>query len=317
VAKETPIFALPYPEPTDPPNGAVQIEAAVERVEEILAQIEELLLNAPAAGQIIIVNGTNDPVYKSVTGDIGLSTGGVTSIGEEKVATTMVKNLAITAAKLADQAVTNAKLGLLAVGAENLNNLAVTEAKLAALAVSAGKIAAEAVETGKIKASAVTEAKIAAEAVTTAKIANLAVTEPKLGDGAATSRKMKPTVGEKAMSAEALVLEELYADLAGCQLEITPAVASNLVVTGVFEVVAVEAAVEMYGSVKVDAEAEKGTVARYRGGAASARSTVMQTWVIPLTAALHTIKLRAKRNSAAKGTVFQPGTKMSYQLFAA
>lgn len=221
--EETPIFGIPFPDGEDPPNGATQITAAVARVEEILAQIEELLLKAPAAGNIIIVNGTGDPVYKAVTGDVSLSTGGVTTIGEEKVATAMVKNLAVTAAKLANEAVTNAKLGLLAVGAENINALAVTEAKLAALAVSAGKIAAEAVETGKIKALAVTEAKIAAGAVS----------ESKLADGAVSSRKFKPTTGVKLSTV--LYTPEWEgkvsaAPIPGTTFEVVPAVASKIIV---------------------------------------------------------------------------------------
>jgi hypothetical protein len=175
--KATPIFALPFPEETDPPDGAAQIEAAVDRVEEVLAEIEGLLLGEPAAGNLVIVNGTNDPVYKAATGDVTNNSAGVFSIGEEKVATTMVKNLAITAAKLAEEAVSTAKL----------LNLNVTEGKLANLAVAAGKLASECVETGKIKALA----------VTTAKIALLAITEGLIADGAVTSRKFKPTTGIK------------------------------------------------------------------------------------------------------------------------
>lgn len=169
--KETPIFKGPLPESTDPPDGAAQISAAVEWVEELLAKIEELIDGAPAPGNLIVVNGTSDPVYRAITGDVGFNSLGVATIGEERVATTMIKNLAVTAAKLAEEAVETAKI----------KNLHVTEGKLANLAVAAGKLASEAVETGKIKALAVTEAKLAAESVSTAKLKNGAVTPEKFG----------------------------------------------------------------------------------------------------------------------------------------
>ena len=148
--KETAIFDLPYPESTDAPDGAAQIQAAVERVEELLATIEELVLKEPAAGDLIVVNGTKDPRYIAATGDVTNNSAGVFTIGAEKVATTMIKNLAVTAAKLAEEAVETAKI----------KGLAVTEAKLAALAVTAAKLAANAVETAKIKDEAVTRAKL-------------------------------------------------------------------------------------------------------------------------------------------------------------
>jgi hypothetical protein len=304
--KETPIFDLPYPESTDAPDGSAQIQAAVERVEELLAQIEDLILGAPEPGQLIVVNGTNDPVYRAITGDLSFNSAGVATIGEEKVATTMIKNLAVTGAKIAEAAVTASKLGLGAVGT----------AAIQALAVQTGNIANEAVETGKIKPLAVTEAKVAAEAITTGKIANLAVTEGKLADGAVSARKYKATVGEKPMTAESVVLGEAYADLTGCKLEITPNVASVLRVTGIFDVTIIEAEGEFEGSVKVDAEAEKTPLARFRTTAVSSRATVTQSWVIPLTAAAHTITLRAKRGPK-KVTVFKSGTQMIYELFAA
>lgn len=179
--EETPIFDIPFPDSEEPPNGAAQIEAAVERLDEVLASIEGLILGAPAPGELVIVNGTSDPVYKAVTGDVAFNSAGVSTIGAgrvleamlagEAVATSKIKALAVTAAKLAESAVETAKI----------NNLAVTEGKIAALAVSAAKLAAEAVETGKIKNLAVTTAKIALKAITTALIEDGAITPAKMG----------------------------------------------------------------------------------------------------------------------------------------
>jgi hypothetical protein len=222
--EETPIFGIPIPDGEDPPNGAEQITAVVQRVEEVLAQIEELLLKAPAAGNIIIVNGTGDPVYKAVTGDVSLSTGGVTAIGNEKVDTAKIANLAVGSGKLVDLAVTAAKLAEEAVETAKIKGLAVTESKLAALAVTTAKIAAEAVETGKIKNLAVTEAKLAAESVS----------ESKLVDGAVSSRKFKPTTGVK-MSTGLYTPEwegkVSAAPIPGTTFELNPPVACKLIVS--------------------------------------------------------------------------------------
>lgn len=130
------------------------------------------------------------------------------------------------------------------------------------------------------------------------------------------SRSLKPTVGVKLMSVGEVELAESYSDLTGCKLEITPPVASNLFVVGSFQVLALEAECEFHGAIKLDAEAEKTQVARYRVEKANEQTTVSQAWVIPLTAAAHTIKLRARRGNGKKITVAQPATSMAYQLFA-
>lgn len=286
--EETPIFDFPFPEPTDKPDGAEQIELLALKVEERLAMIEQLLLGAPAPGNLIVVNGTSDPVYKAATGDVTNNSAGVFTIGEEKVATTMVKNLAVTAAKLAEEAVETAKL----------KNLNVTEGKLANLAVAAGKLAAEAVETGKIKALAVTEAKLAAEAVTTAKLANGAVTSP----------KFKPTAGLKEASG-AVETTEVLKDVPGCLLEITPTVASILRVVGVVNK-SLEGSGE--GSLLVDGVAQTARI-MWQSGQASA-TNYSQVWDIALTAALHTIKLQVRRTTATAVNVNAVHTRFVYDL---
>jgi hypothetical protein len=68
-----------------------------------------------------------------------------------------------------------------------IRNLAVTSAKIANSAVSTGKIANTAVTSGKIANTAVTGPKIANNAVTTPKIANNAVTSAKIRTGAVAS----------------------------------------------------------------------------------------------------------------------------------
>lgn len=159
--KEGPIFKGPLPQGNDPPAGNAQISQAVEWVESLLAQIEGLILGAPAPGNIVVVSGTSDPVYKAVTGDIAVNAAGVASIGAGKVLEAMLGGEAVATAKIKALAVTAAKIAAEAVETAKLAGLSVTEAKIAALAVSTAKLAAEAVETGKIKNAAVTDAKLA------------------------------------------------------------------------------------------------------------------------------------------------------------
>jgi hypothetical protein len=258
---------------------------------------------APAAGQIIVVNGTNDPVYKALTGDIAVNSAGVTSIGAakvleamlgaESVATAKVKNLAITVAKLAAEAVETSKLA----------GLAVTTAKLAELAVTAQKLAAEAVETGKIKN----------EAVTTAKIAAKAITETLIADGAVTSRKAKLTCGEK-RATEGLNLTEAAQDVPGTELKITPAVASVLLVTTIFDFNTVNAC-QTFGWLNVDGKNDP----NFSGGfqPSTTAETCPQVYAKSLTAAAHTIKLQAQRGGGGTALLEAGITGYTYLLVAA
>jgi len=49
----------------------------------------------------VIVNGTSDPRYIAATGDVTFNSSGVTTLTDEKVLTTKIKDLAVTDAKLA------------------------------------------------------------------------------------------------------------------------------------------------------------------------------------------------------------------------
>lgn len=114
---------------------------------------------------------------------LGSASGPVTeaNIAEEAVSTGKLKNLAVTAAKIAASTIETAKIAAGAVTEEKLGLEAVGEGKIKALAVSAGKLATNAVEAAKIKA----------EAVTTEKLANLAVTATKLGNESVETGKLK------------------------------------------------------------------------------------------------------------------------------
>jgi len=294
--KETPIFKGPLPEGTDSPDGAAQISVAVEWVEDLLAQIEGLITGAPAPGDLLVVNGTSDPIYRAVTGDVTINSGGVTTIGNEKVVAAMVKNLAITAAKIAEKAVETAKLA----------DLAVTTGKLADLAVTAAKLAAEAVETSKIKNLA----------VTTAKIALLAVTEGLIADGAVTSRKMKPTVEEKLQTGGDFVLENGMKLVPGLKYQVTPDVTSKLIVdVSLF-------AMPGTPSSFIEANVYKNGVALIAKNlfylqAEGRVGHIHHTIVIPLTAAeLATIEIKAKMEGVS-GKIGDRACNLVPRLYAA
>jgi hypothetical protein len=315
VPDETPIFEFPFPESTDAPDGPAQIGGAVEAIEDRLAQIELLLGTpakpaAPAPGNLIVVNGTNDPVYKAITGDVTFNSSGVASIGESKVVASKIAALAVEASKLAANAVETAKI----------KDLAVTEGKLAALAVATAKIAELAVTTGKIAAGAVTTAKIAAANITTALIADGAVTEVKVADGAVTSRKAKLTAGVVTAN-ENLGLTEVFQNVPGAELKITSAVASKLVMTAIFDFnpTGPSAHCEFHGTLTLNdgAAADPGEdpLAILEIPGSQHHGTVAQVYSPALSAGAHTIKMQA-RMIVGQGQVLDEHTRFLYELIA-
>ena len=127
-----------------------------------------------------------------------------------------------------------------------------------------------------------------------------------------TSPKLKPSVGAVYATAD-LALGAAYADIPGAELKITSAVPSTLLVTATFDLAALEVAGVAKGSIAVDGAAESTHVAELQCEADSAgnqpknRATVSQTYALSLTAAAHTIKLRARREGggttySARGT---------------
>lgn len=320
--EHTPIFDWPFPkvDNSEEPAGPAQIHAALSAIEATLETIQFLTgykeaPAAPAPGQIIVVNGTSDPVYKALTGDIAVNSAGVTSIGNgkvleamlgpESVATAKIKNLAITAAKLAAEAVETSKLA----------GLGVTTAKIAELAITAQKLASEAVETGKIKNAAVTTAKIASEAITEALIA----------DGAVSSRKWKPTRGQtKATGALELGLGG-YANVPGLLFSLTPTVKSVLSIDAIFNVnINGSAAVGASASatISVNLVAEENWVASIGEGDSTEAHLALhigQHYDLELEAGkFYAIRGVGKLNSAGAGSrIEQFGTALNWILMAA
>ena len=124
-----------------------------------------------------------------------------------------------------------------------------------------------------------------------------------LADAAVTSRKAKLTAGIITPSTS-LTLTSSYKDVAGAVLEITPDVASNLLVVAIFDFHIILGPITCLGTLKVDAIAEESRHAESTvgSGVGGDRRTVSQVYLIPLSAAAHTIQMRAKGIIEAPGS---------------
>lgn len=148
------------------------------------------------------------------------------------------------------------------------------------------------------------------DSVVTSNITDLAVTTGKLADEAITSRKSAPTIiSEQATGDVTSISSEV--DITGCTTTFTPDIASVAIVFGVFYFNSGSAANDVfYGSLMVDSVNEAELV-RYVVPTSGGGGTFAQIWVVPLTAASHTLKLRAGRTSGTgTAAVRQAHTKM-------
>lgn len=206
---------------------------------------------------------------------------------------------------------------------------------LASEAITAGKLGPESVETGKIKNLAVTAGKLGSESVESGKIKNLAVIAGKLGsssveeanivDGAATSRKTRLTADVKRQSVGPLALEASYKDITGTSFELTPSVASNLIVTATFQFSFTggegSALQQAIGTLNIDGSDQTGVATYKVVGETNLKSfsniqiTVSQSYILALTAIKHTMKLRARKVGTLTIESFE-NTSLAYILVA-
>jgi len=177
-------------------------------------------------------------------------------------------------------------------------------------------IANDAVTAAKIAADAVGASEIATGAVGPTELAASAVEETKIKDGAATSRKLKPTIGIK--QATALTPKAEVQDIPGCTLEITPSVLSFLKVTAVWGMTAAGVGAIVEGHLSLDGATQTRKAYRGNGGGTDAWMEVMltQVYLLELTAALHTIKLRCLA-SGGELSMAHANTGYVYELVAA
>lgn len=140
------------------------------------------------------------------------------------------------------------------------------------------------------------------------------ILEAMLADGAVTSRKLKPTLGTVHAS-ESLTLTEFYVDVPGSQREITPVVPSLLVV-----LMAATMSQKESGTancvLNVD-EADQTDLAQINNNNAGAITVSTFTpYLLSLSAAKHTIKMRARRTGGAGSVVGTAPNGRSGYLYA-
>lgn len=154
-----------------------------------------------------------------------------------------------------------------------------------------------------------------ANSVTSAKIEDGSVAEGDLADKAVTSRKAKLTCGQVEATENLTIASEAFADVVGAELKITPAVASLLKVTAVFDVEGGSAGSVIIGGLNLDG-VDQTRVAVYKTGTANTQTMITQTYVLALSVAAHTIKLRGRRNAGEGGKILSAHTGFMYELVA-
>lgn len=137
------------------------------------------------------------------------------------------------------------------------------------------------------------------------------------------SRNLKPTVGVVGCSAD-LNLTNAYQDVPGTELKITPAVASTLLVVASFNFIfeTVDGNYRAQGTMRLDSTDQEGRVANAGGLIKASIDTPvhgMQVYALALTAAAHTLKMRAKydvRETGGNIRIQDLGTAFLYALVA-
>lgn len=172
-----------------------------------------------------------------------------------------------------------------------------------------------------IGAGAVSTLEIEDEAVTPVKLADSAVEEAKIADGAATSRKLKPTTGVK-LYTEVLELSAAMEDIPNTTLELTTIAPSILLIDAFWEYTMLEgdpsATTGGRGTIRVDGVDSTPQALFWAFKLPESQKlygSVTMPYMVNLTAATHTIKLRAKRAGSKKVSI-EGNTGYRYMLFA-
>jgi hypothetical protein len=129
-------------------------------------------------------------------------------------------------------------------------------------------------------------------------------------DGRYAGGNTVPTMGEVHATASQ-ALGSTVQDLPGTTLTFTPTVAGKLLVIGSFDITCADAAGTVTGYLNVDGTAL--TPVAVRAGW-SGRAMLTRHWVVPLTAAAHTIKLQAQCTGSTSENTWGTNTGFSYQF---
>lgn len=179
--------ALPYPQSSDPADVPADIQALAEQADTLLARIQALVdgTGDPDPGEIIVVNGTNDPVYQAVTGAFSLDGSGVATLANDAVDTQHIAPGAVGTAEVDDAAITAAKIAA-AVAGNGLGGGAGT-----ALSVNTDDTTIE--KSGdalRVKAGGIGSSHLAADSVGSSQIAADAVGASELADNSVAKANM-------------------------------------------------------------------------------------------------------------------------------
>lgn len=155
-------------------------------------------------------------------------------------------------------------------------------------------------------------------------VADAAVTTAKLADAAATSRKAKLTAGTIRSTGTISPLTSTRQDVPGVSLSITPDVASVLLIWGTFEghlrAPDSSSTAQLQGWLTVDGADQTGVAyAKFAPvtDTGYVNLKVGESWMVPLTAAPHTVKLRcATGGNFGTGLSDLNNASMSYLLLA-
>ena len=187
------------------PTDANLLEEGQARIRETRRYLLERLTSIfvdPDADPLVLQDGT---VATSIIADLAVT---AAKIALATITTAQLADAAVTGAKIADTTITEDNMGAGSVGTAELIDLSVTNAKI--IGLDGSKLVDGSVATAAIAAAAITTGLIVAQAITTALIADLNVTTGKLADGAVTTAKI--TDG-------AVTAAKLDAGVTGDQLE--------------------------------------------------------------------------------------------------
>jgi len=143
-----------------------------------LAALTDTVVSSPAAGHLMIYDGSNSWDNKVISGDVTLASTGAMTIASQAVETGMIATGAITSGLIAANSVTAAKIP----------NGSILNEHLADDAVGADELAASSVVTASIVNASVTSAKIAANTIATSNIADNAVDGTKIASNSILTR---------------------------------------------------------------------------------------------------------------------------------
>lgn len=123
-----------------------------------------------------------------------------------------------------------------------------------------------------------------------------------LSDESIISRKLAPTVVEVQATANTTINSATDTDITGATITLTPAIASMAIVIGVFGWEDPSDTSHWVGLLDVDGANEGAQSVHTSNGSGELRAATTQIWVVPLTAASHTLKLQALRGGGT-GTI--------------